>query len=63
MQFSAAELFIKMGNKIYRAHYGDTIFVLLSGAQIWQPEIMQTSGFSIATNLISCLLRTSKLLH
>ena len=30
-------------------------------AQICRPEIMQTSGFSIATNLISCSLRASKL--
>ena len=27
----------------------------------WRPEIMQRSAFSIATNLISCSLRTSKL--
>ena len=40
--------------EIYRAHYGDDMFVLLRGAQIWRPEIMQTSGFSMATNLNSC---------
>ena len=48
--------------EIYRAHYGDAMFVLLRGAQIWRPKIMQTSGFGMATNLNSCSLRTSKLL-
>ena len=37
----------KCVTEIYRAHYGDAIFVLLRGAQIWRPEIMQTSGSQI----------------
>ena len=37
----------KCVTEIYRAHYGDAIFVLLRGAQIWRPEIMQTSDSQI----------------
>ena len=51
----------KCATEIYRPHYGDAIFVLIRGVQIWRPEIIQTSGISIATNLINCSLRTSKL--
>ena len=56
VQFPLLSCSSKCVTEIYRAHYGDAEEHKYGG----RPEIMQTSGFSIATNSISSL-RTSKL--